>query len=119
LELHVPRDIAVFFPTRPLALERVPFRLDFIKSVAKYILQREIEFAQIVLSKSILIPSHAIQQETVDSGDWELERGLPFGIQGFGDRLGGIFGIAKGENEVLDVPNQLQLSRMTSSQGEL
>ena len=73
-----------------------PTHLSIYFPLVKYILERNVKLAHLILAKAIMIPADTLQQRHPDHGHFECD--VPFWVQGFGYCRGRLSCIAKRNN---------------------
>ena len=85
-------------------LKREPLGLLDGLGVLEDVLEDDVKLAHVVLAKAVLVPAAGLEQGALDADDGEVERGVPFWVQGFVDRGRGFAGISHVEDQVLQGP---------------
>jgi len=71
----------------------------FGRLVGENLLERQVELAEVVLSKPVLVPAAYVEEEAFDAVDGQAALFVPFGVQRLRDRVSNMFGVTKGEHE--------------------
>jgi hypothetical protein len=100
LKLNLSGDNAGLL-ARSLALETIP--LWFLNGllVQEDLFEGEVELAEIVLAKAVLIPADDVENKAVGRVDRQLFDCVPFGVECLWDRLGLCARVAEGKDEIL------------------
>lgn len=100
MQLHLARDNAGFLAWS-LAPEGIPFWCLRGLLILEDLFESQIEFAEVILAKAILIPADYVEDETIGGGDGKLFDCVPFGVECLWDRLRDAASITKCEDEIL------------------
>ena len=69
-------------------------------AVVEDLFQSEIELAEVVLPESVLVPAADVQEQALDSGDWQVALFVPLGVEGFVYGMGDMLGFTESNDEV-------------------
>jgi hypothetical protein len=100
LQLDLTRDNTCLLPW-PFAFERKPTRFRFDSFVLKDFFECHVKLAHVILPETILVPANDIEEEVLGGVDWELFDDVPFGIEGFGDRVGDNSTVSGSDDKIL------------------